>query len=126
MGLPLQACFFIPIFGKHAGFRFVHMYGFLMAASIHTQAAMYFAAAFLASVDGSGFFSDAVDGLKAVVVLIGAGMAGWGVVNLLEGYGNDNPGAKSQGVKQLMAGAGIIIVGLTVIPQLNSMITSWG
>ncbi|SHH54574.1 Maff2 family protein [Butyrivibrio fibrisolvens DSM 3071] len=28
----------------------------------------------------------------------------WGVVNLLEGYGNDNPGAKSQGMKQLMAG----------------------
>ncbi|MEO3125887.1 Maff2 family mobile element protein, partial [Mediterraneibacter gnavus] len=27
----------------------------------------------------------------------------WGVVNLLEGYGNDNPGAKSQGIKQLMA-----------------------
>ena len=27
----------------------------------------------------------------------------WGVVNLMEGYGNDNPGAKSQGMKQLMA-----------------------
>jgi len=27
----------------------------------------------------------------------------WGVVNLMEGYGNDNPGAKSQGIKQLMA-----------------------
>ena len=23
----------------------------------------------------------------------------WGVVNLMEGYGNDNPGAKSQGIK---------------------------
>ena len=26
-----------------------------------------------------------------------------GAINLLEGYGNDNPGAKSQGMKQLMA-----------------------
>ena len=29
-----------------------------------------------------------------------------GGINLLEGYGNDNPGAKSQGMKQLMAGGG--------------------
>ncbi|RGB66795.1 Maff2 family mobile element protein, partial [Faecalibacterium prausnitzii] len=27
----------------------------------------------------------------------------WGVINLLEGYGSDNPAAKSQGIKQLMA-----------------------
>jgi len=52
---------------------------------------------------------------------IGAGVAVWGVINLLEGYGNDNPGAKSQGVKQLMAGGGIVIVAQTVIPQLTSL-----
>ncbi len=34
---------------------------------------------------------------------LGAGLAVWGVVNLLEGYGSDNAGAKSQGMKQLMA-----------------------
>ena len=44
-----------------------------------------------------------------------------GVINLLEGYGNDNPGAKSQGIKQLMAGGGIVIVAQTVIPQLTSL-----
>jgi hypothetical protein len=43
------------------------------------------------------------------------------VVNLLEGYGNDNPGAKSQGIKQLMAGAGIMLLGNTLIPQLSSL-----
>jgi len=43
------------------------------------------------------------------------------VVNLLEGYGNDNPGAKSQGIKQLMAGAGIMALGTTLIPQLSSL-----
>lgn len=26
---------------------------------------------------------------------IGAGVAVWGVINLLEGYGNDNPGANA-------------------------------
>ena len=49
------------------------------------------------------FFSSAITTLKTLVVAIGAGLGVWGVVNLLEGYGNDNPGAKSQGIKQLMA-----------------------
>lgn len=49
------------------------------------------------------FFSSAVETLKTLVIAIGAGLGVWGVVNLLEGYGNDNPGAKSQGIKQLMA-----------------------
>ena len=50
-----------------------------------------------------GFFTTSVTGLKTVVTAIGAGVGVWGVINLLEGYGNDNPGAKSQGIKQLMA-----------------------
>ena len=49
------------------------------------------------------FFTEAVNVLKTLVIALGAGLAVWGVVNLLEGYGNDNPGAKSQGLKQLMA-----------------------
>ena len=49
------------------------------------------------------FFSSAVTILQTRVVAIGAGLGVWGVINLMEGYGNDNPGAKSQGMKQLMA-----------------------
>ena len=45
----------------------------------------------------------------------------WGVVNLLEGYGSDNPGSKSQGMKQLMAGGGIILLGTTLIPLLSGL-----
>ena len=41
------------------------------------------------------FFTEAVNVLKTLVIALGAGLAVWGVVNLLEGYGNDNPGAKS-------------------------------
>ena len=48
-------------------------------------------------------FTEAVNVLKTLVIALGAGLAVWGVVNLLEGYGNDNPGAKSQGIKQFMA-----------------------
>jgi hypothetical protein len=70
---------------------------------------------------GLEFFGDAIDGLKTVVSALGAGVGVWGVVNLLEGYGNDNPGAKSQGMKQLMAGGGIIILAQNVIPKLSTL-----
>ena len=49
------------------------------------------------------FFTAAIDTLKVLVIALGAGLGVWGVINLLEGYGNDNPGAKSQGMKQVMA-----------------------
>ena len=55
------------------------------------------------------FFSSAIDTLRILVIALGAGLGAWGIINLLEGYGNDNPGAKSQGIKQLMAGAGIAV-----------------
>ncbi len=49
------------------------------------------------------FFSSAIDTLQTLVIALGAGLGVWGVVNLLEGYGSDNPGSKSQGMKQFMA-----------------------
>ena len=64
------------------------------------------------------FFNSAVDTLGTLVVALGAGLGAWGVINLLEGYGNDNPGAKSQGIKQLMAGGGVVLIGLNLIPLL--------
>ncbi len=49
------------------------------------------------------FFTSAIGTLKVLVIALGAGLGVWGVINLLEGYGNDNPGAKSQGMKHVMA-----------------------
>ena len=37
------------------------------------------------------FFNSAVDVLQTLVVALGAGLGIWGVINLMEGYGNDNP-----------------------------------
>ena len=67
------------------------------------------------------FFASAIDTLKILVIAIGAGLGVWGVVNLLEGYGSDNPGAKSQGIKQLMSGGGIILIGTTLITMLSGL-----
>lgn len=67
------------------------------------------------------FFTEAVNVLKTLVIALGAGLAVWGVVNLLEGYGNDNPGAKSQGIKQLMAGGGGVLIGTTLVSLLSGL-----
>ena len=82
------------------------------------------------------FFNSAVGVLQTLVIALGAGLgiwgainllalgAGlgiWGAINLLEGYGNDNPGAKSQGMKQLMAGGGVALIGVVLVPLLSGL-----
>lgn len=67
------------------------------------------------------FFNSAIETLGTLTIALGAGLGVWGLVNMLEGYGNDNAGSKSQGVKQLMAGAGIAMVGVALIPLLGDL-----
>ena len=64
------------------------------------------------------FFTSAVDVLKVLVIALGAGLGIWGAI---KGYGNDNPGAKSQGMKQLMAGGGVALIGTTLVPLLAGL-----
>ena len=64
------------------------------------------------------FLKAAIGALQTVVIGIGAGLGLWGGINLLEGYGNDNAGSRSQGIKQLIAGGGIAFLGITLIPEL--------
>ena len=68
------------------------------------------------------FFTTAVSSLSTVVTSIGAGVGVWGVINLMEGNGGDNTASKSQGVKQLMAGGGVILLGLKVVPLLSGLL----
>ena len=75
-------------------------------------------------VNTTDFINKTVTVLTSVISLIGAGLAIWGVDNLIEGYGGDNAAAKSQGMKQLMAGLGLVLVGLVVVPVLGNMMTS--
>lgn len=67
------------------------------------------------------FFAAAISILQTLVIALGGGLGVWGLINLLEGYGNDNPGAKSQGIKQLMAGGGVAAIGMTLIPLLSNL-----
>ncbi len=58
---------------------------------------------------------------KHLLLLLVQDLVSGGVINLLEGYGNDNPGAKSQGMKQLMAGGGVALIGMTLVPLLSGL-----
>lgn len=42
------------------------------------------------------FFSSAVNVLQTLVIALGAGLGIWGVINLMEGYGNDNRATRSR------------------------------
>ena len=67
------------------------------------------------------YFNSAIDLLQTLVIALGGGLAVWGAINLLEGYGNDSPGAKSQGIKQLMAGGGVALIGMVLVPMLSGL-----
>ena len=41
------------------------------------------------------FFASAITTFQTLVIALGSGLGVWGVVNLLEGYGSDNPGANA-------------------------------
>ena len=41
------------------------------------------------------FFEQAITVLQTLVIALGAGLGIWGVINLLEGYGNDNRAMRS-------------------------------
>ncbi|MBQ9152247.1 MAG: Maff2 family protein [Solobacterium sp.] len=67
------------------------------------------------------FFNSSIEVLGTLVTALGAGLGIWGGINLMEGYGNDNPGAKSQGIKQLMAGGGVALIGTRLVPLLANL-----
>ena len=69
------------------------------------------------------FFTNAIDVLQTLVIALGGGLCVWRI-NLLEGYGQDNPASKSQGIKQLMAGGGVALIGITLIPLLSGLLST--
>lgn len=91
---------------------------------LNTYAAMYLTFGHL-FLDYASFISSGITALKYVVIAVGGGILVLGIIGLLEGYGQDNPGAKSQGMKQAMAGGAIMLVGNFLVPKLNDLINGW-
>ena len=72
------------------------------------------------------FFAKSIEVLQTLVIALGGGLCVWGGINLLEGYGQDNPASKSQGVKQLVAGGGVALIGMILVPLLCGLLSTGG
>ena len=70
------------------------------------------------------FFAKSIEVLQTLVIALGGGLCVWGGINLLEGYGQDNPASKSQGIKHLMAGGGVALIGMILVPLLSNLLTA--
>ena len=72
------------------------------------------------------FFAKSIEVLQTLVIALGGCLCVWGGINLLEGYGQDNPASKSQGIKQLMAGGGVALIGMILVPLLSGLLSTGG
>lgn len=64
------------------------------------------------------FFNSAVGVLQTLVVALGAGLGIWGVINLMEGYGNDNPGANAHVRSVIHIPTNADYYGIPLIPYI--------
>ena len=65
------------------------------------------------------FFASAMALLQSIITAIGVALGVMGCINLFEGFQSDNPANKSQGFKQAISGAGIILAAQTLIPLIT-------
>lgn len=84
---------------------------------------LFSVSAFAADVNPSAFITSMKKILRAILIMVGAGFAIFGVVDIAEGIGDNNGAAKSTGIKKTMAGAGIIMAGIVLVPILTDMMT---
>ncbi len=70
----------------------------------------------------STFFDNGILTMQVIVVGIGGFLLVQGIINLLQAYGDGSDArSKNQGWIQVAAGAGIIIIGVTLVPELANL-----
>lgn len=67
------------------------------------------------------FFNSAIDTLSTMVCAIGGGLAIWGLINIGQNHGDQDPASRSIGMRQLIGGGIITLVGLVLVPQLANI-----
>ncbi len=67
------------------------------------------------------FYRNAIDTLGTMICALGGGLAIWGLVNVGQGHGDQDPASRNIGIKQLIGGGAVILVGLTLVPQLSNV-----
>jgi len=75
-------------------------------------------------VDTTELFDGIKKALQAILSIVGAGIAVFGAVHLIESQSSHDPTQRSAGIKELAAGLGVIIVGNILIPVFITMAQS--
>lgn len=70
------------------------------------------------------FWNKAVDVMELLVCCYGAYLCVMGGIGLAEGFSQDNPAQKSSGGKLLIAGGGVILIGIIMVPMLSGLLTA--
>ena len=96
------------------------MKGFLIRNKKEIISSFIFLIAMGTTTAFADFWSEGVDGLSKFVKVIGIILGVFGLVSLGEGFSNDNPAAKNQGVKQLAAGGAIFFIVPKHLEQLKN------
>lgn len=66
------------------------------------------------------FWANGVNVLRTVVCAGGMAWAIFGLIIFFIGLGEGNPGKKGQGLWFTIAGGGVFVVGLTLVPLLSN------
>lgn len=64
------------------------------------------------------FLQAIVDTASTVVIGFGAAIAIAGLIKFAEGKSQDNPGAQDEGIKKIVGGGIVMVIGYTLIPEL--------
>lgn len=69
------------------------------------------------------FWNSAVNIMEVLVIAYGAYLCVQGGIGLAEGFSQDNPSAKASGGKLLVAGGGVILIGIALVPKLSGLLS---
>ncbi len=58
------------------------------------------------------------DAIQTLIYIVGGAIAVVGVVDALSGYSNQSSGKISEGIIKAIGGAGIVAIGMTLVPQI--------
>lgn len=66
----------------------------------------------------SGILGTIQESVQALIYIVGGAIAMVGVMDALSGYSNQSSGKMSEGVIKAVGGAGIILIGLKLVPAI--------
>lgn len=70
-----------------------------------------------------GFFENVIKYASMGVMAWGAGLAVVGIINFSEGHSQQNAARKEEGMGKIVGGGVIFLVGMSLLPQITSLLS---